>query len=504
MKHFSLEFEKTVIDFAGVFGNCSEMIRKRYWCWILGVACVAGDVAARTWTDAETGRTIEADLLAVQDDSVRLRRTDGKEFEVRLDMLSEADQAFARAQKGKLGGGGGDWPTWRGPERTNRSPDQGLLKSWPDGGPKLLWTFADGGKGYSAPVIADGRLYFTGTRRGQAEIIGLDVATGKEVWSGTIGPDPEKGYSTGWGAGTRGAPTVDDGMIYAMSARGILGAFDLRSGKKLWSKHLVDDLGGGIPGWGYSESPLVDGNRLVVTPGGGQGAIAALDKKSGKLLWRSEEVKDGAQYASITIAESGGAQHYVQLFMNKLVGVDPRSGDLNWSVDWPSGRTAVIPTPVPYEDKVYMTSGYGSGCQLISYTANGAKVLWENKVMKNHHGGVVRVGDYLYGFSDGAGLLCQNFKTGERVWSERGRDTQKGAVHYADGMLYCLDESNGSVFLVEATPDGYREHGRFQLPAKTTLREGTNGKIWTHPVVIGGKLYLRDQDHVFCYEVKGG
>lgn len=474
------------------------------WALVLGLIFAGMDLSARTWTDADTGRTIEADLLSVQDDTVKLRRADGREFSVRLEMLIEADQVFARAQKGELGAGGSDWPTWRGPDRTNHSPDQDLLKAWPDGGPELLWTFTDGGKGYSAPVVVGGRLYFTGTRGGKAEIIGLDVASGKEVWQGIIGEDPEDGYSTGWGAGTRGAPTVDGGMIYAMSARGILAGFELGSGKRVWRKHLVDDLGGGIPGWGYSESPLVDGDRLVVTPGGGQGAMAALDKKSGRVLWSSDEVKDGAQYASITIAESGGKRHYVQLFMNKLVGVDPESGDLNWSVDWPQGRTAVIPTPVPFGDKVYMTSGYGSGCQLIAYTADSAKVLWENKVMKNHHGGVVRVGDHLYGFSDGAGLLCQDLKTGERVWNERGRDTQKGAVHFADGMLYCLDESRGSVFLVEATPDGYREHGRFDLPDKTRLREGTNGKVWTHPVVVGGRLYLRDQDHVFCYDVKGG
>jgi hypothetical protein len=149
-----------------------------------------------------------------------------------------------------------------------------------------------------------------------------------------------------------------------------------------------------------------------------------------------------------------------------------------------------------------MTSGYGAGCQLISVGPESAEVIWENKVMKNHHGGVTRVGGHIYGFSDGAGLLCQELASGERVWNERGRDTQKGAVHYADGMLYCLDESRGSVFLVEATPEGYREHGRFELPQKTTLREGTRGKIWTHPVVINGRLYLRDQDYVFCYDVR--
>lgn len=395
-----------------------------------------------------------------------------------------------------------DWPTWRGPERTNRSPDEGLKKSWPDGGPELLWTFDNGGKGYSAPVIVGDRIYFTGSRDGKALVIGLDAADGSEVWSGTIGDDPEEGYSTGWGAGTRGAPTVDNGRIYALSARGILACFDLQSGDRLWTKNFVDDYSGEIPNWGYAESPLVDGDKLIVTPGGEDGAILALDKKTGEEIWRSGDVEDPAQYASITIVEFDGGRHYVQLFMKRLIGVDPDTGDLKWSVDWPQGRTAVIPTPVPFDGKVYMTSGYGAGCQLISVGPESAEVIWENKVMKNHHGGVTRVGDHIYGFSDGAGLLCQELASGERVWNERGRDTQKGAVHYADGMLYCLDESRGSVFLVEATPERYREHGRFELPQKTTLREGTRGKVWTHPVVINGRLYLRDQDYVFCYDVR--
>lgn len=324
-----------------------------------------------------------------------------------------------------------DWPTWRGALRDGKSPDTGLLKEWPKDGPKLLWTFENAGKGYSSPALVGGKIYLTGSRGGKAEIICLDSG-GKELWSAPIGADPEKGYNTGWGAGTRGAPTVSDGMVFAMSANGELACFDTSDGKRLWNKDLVKDFGGGIPDWGYSESPLVDGDKVVVTPGGDQGAIVALDKKTGKELWRSKDLKDGAQYSSLVVAED----------------------------------------------------------------------VWENKVMKNHHGGVVLVDGHIYGFSDGGGLVCQELATGKQKWSQRGEGSQKGAVHYADGMLYCMDEEAGSVFLAEANPDKYIEHGRFEIPRQTKLREGTNGKVWTHPVVIGGKLYLRDQDLLFCYDVK--
>lgn len=394
-----------------------------------------------------------------------------------------------------------DWPTWRGALRDGKSPDTGLVKEWPKDGPKLLWTFEKAGKGYSSPAFVGGKIYLTGSRDGKAEIICLD-AGGKELWSAPIGGDPEKGYNTGWGAGTRGAPTVSDGMVYAMSANGGLTCFDADNGKNLWNKDLVKDFGGAIPGWGYSESPLVDGAKVVVTPGGDQGAILALEKKTGKKLWRSKDLKDGAQYSSLVVAEVKGKRQYIQLFMNTLAGVDAENGEVLWKSDWPEGRTAVIPTPVYHEGNVYMTSGYGSGCKLVKIDGEEAEDVWQNKVMKNHHGGVVLVDGHIYGFSDGGGLVCQELATGKQKWSQRGEGSQKGSVHYADGMLYCMDEEAGSVFLAEANPDRYTEHGRFEIPRQTKLREGTNGKIWTHPVVIGGKLYLRDQDLLFCYGVK--
>ncbi len=394
-----------------------------------------------------------------------------------------------------------DWPSWRGPDRDNRSPDTGLLKSWKKDGPPLEWTFEKAGKGYSSPAIVGGNIYLTGSHDGEARLMCLDAATGGEKWSTPIGGDPEEGYSTGWGAGTRGAPTVGGDLVYALSANGELAAVNAADGKVKWRKDLVKDYGGKIPGWGYSESPLLDGGKLLVTPGGENGAIIALDPATGEDIWRSEGLPDEAQYSSIIAADVNGKRQYVQLFMNTLAGVDAENGEVLWTSPWPGGRTAVIPTPIYHDGQVYITSGYGAGSKLVSIKDGKAEDVWENKVMKNHHGGVVLVDGYLYGFSDGGGLVCQDFKTGEQVWSESGEGIQKGAVHYADGMLYCLDEHEGSVFLVDATHRGYKERGRFQLPKETTLREGTQGKVWTHPVVINGKLYLRDQDLVFCYNV---
>jgi outer membrane protein assembly factor BamB len=466
------------------------------------VSCSVSE--ARTWTDAKTGRTVEGEYVEMEGEKVTVRQKNGRVLKLPLGLLAEADQEFVKSQGGGVtaGGGAADWPTFRGADRRDHSPDKGLLKKWPEGGPKLLWTSKVGGKGYSGPSIAGGKMYLSGTRRGKAQIYCLDAATGDEVWSADIGDDAGEGYSAGWGGGPRGTPTLDDGLLYAISANGDLACVDASDGSKKWSKNLVDDFGGKVPKWGYSESPLVDGDKLIVTPGGKGGAIVALDKKSGRTLWRSKGLEDAAQYASVIIAVVKGKKQYVQLFMKNLAGVDAESGDLIWKSPWKGGRTAVIPTPIYHDGHVYMTSGYGAGSKLVKIDGDEAEDVWVNKVMKNHHGGVVLVDGYLYGFSDAGGLTCQEWKSGEKKWGEKGEGKSKGAVHYADGMLYCLDESEGSVFLVEATPDGFNEKGRFSMPEVTKLREGTKGKVWTHPVVIGGKMYLRDQDLVFCFDVK--
>lgn len=388
-----------------------------------------------------------------------------------------------------------DWPQWRGPNRDDVSKETGLLKSWPEGGPKQLWVFKGAGLGYSGYSISGDRLFTMGIRNGGEELIAVNTKEGKELWSARIGSI----LKNNWGDGPRGTPTVDGGFVYALGGQGTLICASAADGKIAWQK-TMQEFGGETPGWGYTESVLVDGNRVVCTPGGRDGAIVALDKKTGATLWQSKEFTDGAQYSSIIAENLNGTRQYIQLTMQHVVGLNAADGKVLWSVDFP-GKTAVIPTPIFQDGQVYVTAGYGVGCLSFKVGAgNAIEKLYENKVMKNHHGGAILVNGHVYGHSDGAGWTCQNFKTGEEVWSEKSA-LGKGAVAYADGRLYCLAENNGTVVLAEASPKGWKEHGRFKLEPQTTQRN-PQGRIWTHPVIVDGRLFLRDQELLHCYDVK--
>jgi outer membrane protein assembly factor BamB len=388
-----------------------------------------------------------------------------------------------------------DWPTWRGADRAGLSQESGLLKSWPAAGPKQVWLYRNAGEGYSGPAIFEGKLYIMGTRNDNESLLALKADTGEELWQTGFVPI----FRERRGNGPRSTPTIDvEGRhIYAISSHGKLVCASLADGKVVWQQSFTD-LGGKRPNWGFSESPLIDGDKVICTPGGSQGALAAFDKRTGKLLWRSASFSDDAQYSSIVPADIHGVRQYIQLTQPSLVGINATDGKLLWKSPW-SGRTAVIPTPIVSKDYVYITSGYGAGCKLVKvYPNNSVTDVYENKVMKNHHGGVVKIGNYIYGHSDQVGWVCQNFMTGEEVWSDK--KLGKGAVAAADGMLYCVDESNGTVALVTASPKGWSEQGRFKLSPQSTTRP-SEGRIWTHPVIANGKLYLRDQELVFCYDV---
>ncbi|WP_050030181.1 PQQ-binding-like beta-propeller repeat protein [Verrucomicrobium sp. BvORR034] len=388
-----------------------------------------------------------------------------------------------------------DWPTFRGADRKDISKETGLLKSWPAEGPKRVWTFEGAGLGYSGFAVVGGTLYTLGAKEFEEHLIAVDAATGKEKWTVSVGPL----LTNGWGDGPRSSPTVDGDRVYALGGKGDLACVSAKDGKVIWKASLTD-AGGKVPGWGYCESPLVDGNQVVVTPGGNKGAVLALDKLTGKQVWQSAEWTDGAQYASLVPIEFNGVRQYVQLTMQNFAGISAKDGSLLWKVAFP-GKTAVIPTPIYDAGQVYVAAGYGVGCKSVKLGSGEPEFLYENTNMVNHHGGVILVGDYLYGHSDKGGWTCQNFKTGEVQWAERGK-LGKGAIHCADGMLYLLEENSGNVVLIEASPNGWNEKGRFQLGPQTSQRN-PKGKIWTHPVVSGGKLYLRDQELIHCYDVKG-
>lgn len=390
-----------------------------------------------------------------------------------------------------------DWPQWRGPNHDGCSPESGLLKEWPAGGPKLAWKATGLGAGYAGLALVGDRIYTLGDKDGNSTALALNRADGKLVWAAKVG----KAGAPGWGgfAGPRSTPTFDDGRLFTLGHYGEVAAFDAATGKELWRADYVKDLGGKMPEWAFSESLLVDGDRVVGTPGGEQGTLVAFDKKTGKVLWRSKEFTDNAQYSSVIGVTHGGVRQYIQMTDKSVAGVAANDGRLLWKAPR-KGSTAVIPTPIFDEGRLYVTSGYGIGCNLFKVTAqNGAfqaEQVYANKVMVNHHGGAILVKGHVYGYSDGKGWTCQNLATGEAVWQDK-ESLGKGSLTYADGCFILRQEDKeGTVALIEATSAGYKEKGRFDQPDRTDKNS------WTHPTVAGGKLYIRDQDLLLCYDLK--
>lgn len=398
-----------------------------------------------------------------------------------------------------------DWPQWRGPERNDVSKETGLLKTWPKAGPKLKWTCEETGIGYSGPAVVGDRLYVLGSDEKNEFLLALDVGSGKKVWSSGVGAF----FKNGYGSGPRSTPTVEGGQVVALGADGTLGCFDAATGAKQWTVKLTDAaIGGSRPFWGYSESPLVDGDHVICSPGGGKGTLAALDKKTGEVLWRSKELTDNAGYSSIVVAELSGVRQYVQQTMKGIAGISPEDGKLLWYFANPDYRTAVVPTPLLYNGEVYAVAGYGAGASLLKFERADGKFKVEQlysqaarKLMDNKHGGVVAVGDYVYGWSDAKGgkWVCQELRTGKEVWSST--KLGRGSVTCADGNLYCYSEKDGTCVLAAASPDGWNETGRFTIPRHTQRRERADN-VWTHPIVANGRLYLRDQELLFCFDVK--
>jgi outer membrane protein assembly factor BamB len=390
-----------------------------------------------------------------------------------------------------------DWPQWRGANRDGHSPDKGLLKEWPADGPKLLWKATGLGGGYTNVSVVGSRIFVMGENADGSFVMALNRADGQPLWTAKVG----RAGAPGWGgfAGPRCTPTVDGDLVLAVGQYGEAVCVDAAGGKELWRKDYQKDFGGRLPEWGYCGMPLVDGQQVILAPGGPQGNLVALNKKTGELLWQSKEFTDGIHYSSPIVAEIGGVRQYIQLTDASVAGIAAADGRMLWRAAR-RGAVAVIPTPIYHNGCVYVSSGYGIGCNLFKIaTADGkwsAEPVYDNKVMANHHGGVVLLGKHLYGFSEGKGWTCQELDTGKAVWQEKGK-LGKGSITYADGMFYLrAEDGKGIVALVEATPEGYREKGRFDQPDRSSKNS------WPHPVVVGGRLYLRDQDVLLCYDVQ--
>ena len=384
-----------------------------------------------------------------------------------------------------------DWPQWHGPDRTNLSTETGLLKQWPKSGPAMIWSISKLGKGYGSIAIQGDRIYVQGASADSSTVFCLNRADGKAIWARGLGrsQDHEKG------GGPRGTPTVDGERVYALSEEGDLACLRTKDGSVVWARNILKDFNGSNIEWLLSESPLVDGNNLIVTPGGSKAGIAALDKMTGKTVWTTTELSDPAGYSSCIVADVQGVRTIMTLTAKAGVGVRANDGRLMWRYEKVANRTANVATPVFFKDKVFYSSAYNTGCALLRLKAeNGmvkAEEVYFSREMMNHHGGVVLVNGYLYGFSNTI-LTCMEFETGKVMWKDRS--VGKGCLTYADGSLYLLGEGN-TAGLAEANPSAYVEKGRFSIADQ-------GWPSWAHPVVCGGKLYIRNQGTLACHDVK--
>lgn len=388
-----------------------------------------------------------------------------------------------------------DWPQFRGPRRDAVSTETGLLRRWPKGGPPLVWKATSLGHGFAAVSVSAGRILSLGERESNLVVVCLRESDGKESWVSKVG-GPWKGE------GPNSTPTVDGDLLYVLLPEGELVCLETATGKERWRRELAKDFAARFPGRGMAESPLVDGNRVICTPGGPKAALVAFDKLTGKTIWQAETPQgDRATYASAIAADVGDQRQYIQFLQGGVVGVAADNGRFLWRYDRPANELANCSAPIYFDQHVFAASAYSRGgglARLIRKDANfQAEEVYFSKDMKNHHGGVVLVNGYLYGAHGGnedvPRLVCLDFKTGEQKWSNR--PAGKGSIAYADGRLYFRNE-DGPMLFIEATPRGYVEHGRFAQP------ERQSAKAWPYPVIANGRLYLRDQHLLFCYDVK--
>jgi outer membrane protein assembly factor BamB len=397
--------------------------------------------------------------------------------------------------------GAADWPQWRGPERNGVSKETGLLKEWPKAGPKLLWQVKDLGEGYATPSVVGDRIYVLSSKGMDDEYVqARDVKDGKTIWTtrlGKVGPNQMANYPC-----ARSTPTVDGDLLYALSSDGDLVCVKTADGKEVWRKNLREDYNGEPGLWAYSESPLVDGDVLVCTPGGKDATLVALDKKKGTLIWKTPIAGgDKAGYASVIIVEAAGHKQYVQFVQNGVVGVDAKTGKFLWRYDQTGKGLANIPTPVAADGYVYTSAGRAGFGGLVRLTPGKegvtAEQVYYERGLPTSIGGAVQVDGYLYG-TNSDGLVCAEFKSGKVKWQDKS--LAPASLCCAEGRLY-VHGDDGDMALVELTPEAYREKGRFTPPDQPKHTRAME-KAWAYPVVANGRLYLRDTGDLWCYDVR--
>jgi outer membrane protein assembly factor BamB len=394
-----------------------------------------------------------------------------------------------------------DWPQWRGPQRNGISQEKGLLKEWPKGGPKLLWQLKDVGSGYSTPAVVGDRLYLLSNKGLDDELVlALDVKDGKQIWSARLGKVGNPKQMPSFPA-ARSTPTVDGEMLYALGSDGDLACLETSTGNVRWKKDLRSEFGGQPGKWAYAESPLIDGEMLIFTPGGKEATLVCLNKITGDVIWKSPVPGgDPAAYASVNPVDAGARKQYVQFLEKGLVGVDAKTGKFLWRYDQTAkGSPANIPTPVTHENFVYSAARTGGG--LVKLTADkggiAAEQVYYERNLPFTIGGAVLVDGNLYG-TTAQELVCADFATGKVKWHDKCLGA--ASLCCADGRFYVHGE-NGDMALVEATPEGYREKGRFTPPNQPKHTRGAWEKAWAYPVVANGRLYIRDDETLWCYDI---
>ena len=398
-----------------------------------------------------------------------------------------------------------DWPQWRGPDRSGTSKETGLLKQWPAGGPKLVWQVNDLGDGYSTPAIVGNRIYVMSNEGMENEFVqARSTQDGKVIWTTRVGnvgnPNQNPPY-----AKARSTPTVDGNFIYALGSDGDIACLELKSGKLRWSKNIRKEFGGKPGEWAYAESPLVDGDLVVVTPGGTEATMVALNKKTGALVWKSAiPESDAAGYASAVVVNGGGRKQYVQLLPKGIVGVDAKTGQFLWRYKEAAKGPAQYFTPVTRGDYVY-GGALGVGGAMVRLKADGngvaAEQVYFERGLPNGIGGAALVGDHIYGTEAGQGLVAAEFTTGKLLWKQNNFGW--ASVASADGLLFA-HFMNGDMALVEATPEAFREKGRFSPPNQPKKKQVGQfpEAAFAYPVIANGRLYIRDLGTLWAYDIK--
>jgi len=471
---------------------------------------VCADEAFRFWTTSDgTKSGTRLKLVNQNDTAVQLQREDNDKLVVfKIKGLSDADQKYVASLMASnqapdttpLASESG-WPQWRGPNRDGVSIETGLADQWPSEGPRLEWSITGLGEGYSTPSVAGDRVYLLGTSGNTEQLHCLNLDDGKMVWSAPLGQKAGVGYP-----GPRGTPAIDGDAVYAMGSDGTLVCADLVRGRVRWQKNLKQ-FGGRHGEWGYAESPLIDGDKLICTPGGDRSTLLALRKINGTPMWQGAagELSGGDQsakayttagYSSPIVAEISNVRQYIVFLRGGVVGFDANTGQPLWHYDAPANQTANCSTPICFENAVFAASGYGTGGGKANISGKGKNWNVDEKFFvnkfENHHGGFVLVDGFIYGTNNSV-LMCVDWKSGDILWQDRC--VGKGSITYADGNLIVRGE-RGEVAMVEATSESYRERGRFKQP------ERSDQNAWPHPVVANGKLFLHDWDRLFCYDLQ--